>query len=121
MSLHGSIIRSFVLSLAPLWPVTQLSSATSKRCADVDESILDVCGPLSPVTDIKDQIYLLTEIIKSNNPTPALLLNVITHNGMQPNWNDIPLPSGQYNGNLLSFKSSQWHKWPNLPLRTEHD
>lgn len=42
----------------------------------------------------EDQNYLLAEILKSASPSPAHLLGIVIHLGIQPSWEDIPLPSG---------------------------
>lgn len=46
-------------------------------------------------TSLKNE--LLAEIIKQHRPNTNILLNVITNLGIQqPDWNELPLPRGQY-------------------------
>lgn len=42
------------------------------------------------------QKFLLAEILKASALTPSTLLTVITTNGIQPRWEDMPLPQSQY-------------------------
>nr|POE93086.1 hypothetical protein CFP56_64193 [Quercus suber] len=43
-----------------------------------------------------DQNFLLTEIIKAATPPPSVLYNFIKSHNIDPRWDDIPLPTGQY-------------------------
>ena len=49
---------------------------------------------MSPL--VRSQNTLLCEIIKAWNPQPNILMSFIASNHMQPNWNDTPLPQGEF-------------------------
>lgn len=52
-------------------------------------------GSREPAFSNDEKNYLLAEILKSASPSPAHLLSIVIHLGIQPSWEDIPLPPGR--------------------------